>query len=147
MPEQPSDNTEEFPPPPTPSSLAPTITVVFVHGVILAAFVGSLLFVLPKFRDIFASVGAELPARTAFVLKLGGWTQRFGLLVPLLVAGFLVLDGLVYYHLRQHGATGWARAWWLFWLLLEGAAVVGLVLSVFLPLVTLMTQVGARAGG
>ncbi|HUW58623.1 MAG TPA: hypothetical protein VMZ92_18445 [Planctomycetota bacterium] len=145
MTEPTTDTTEEFPPTP-PSPVGATITVVFAHGVILTAFVGSLLFVVPKFEEIFKSFGTELPARTQFILNVGNGVKAIGIFLPLIVAGFLVLDGLVYYHLRRQGADGWARAWWLFWLLLEGAAVVGLVIALFLPLVQLMSQVGASAG-
>ena len=146
MTEPTTDVTEDFPPPP-PSPLGATITVVFVHGVTLTAFVAALLIVLPKFQDIFASFGTELPARTAFALNIANGVKAVGIFVFLILAGFLVLDGLVYYHLRRNGATGWARAWWLFWLLLTGTAVVGLVIAVFLPLVQLMADVGAGAGG
>ena len=142
MSEQPPTASQGLQTPPA-SLLAPTISTVVAHGALLALIALCVMIVLPRFREIFASFGTELPARTVFVINIGTWVKEYALLVPVLLVGFMVLDGLVYYHLRQHGATGWARAWWLFWLLLEGAAVLGIVIAVFLPLVHLMRQVGS----
>ena len=123
------------------SPLAATFTTGFVHGVVLVGITGFMMFGLPRLASLFASVGIEVPAYTIFVIDLGRWVTTYLLAAGGVAAGFLVLDGLVYYHLRQRGATGWARAWWLFWLLLEGVAVAGLVVMLFVPLVRVMTVV------
>ena len=139
-------------PPPVPrlgeepqvkSLLAPTLFTVLLHGLVALGVIFCLTAVVPKFRDIFASFGTTLPVVTTMVIAVSGAAKNCGALLPVVLAAFLAADGFIYYALRREAQPIWSRLWRIAVLLVAGAAVAGIVLALFLPLVTLMTQVGS----
>ncbi len=68
---------------------------VVVVAVIVTAIL--LLKVVPQFKDVFSSFGAELPAFTLFVIGLSEWLQGswFIILVGLIVLGYVYRQALV----------------------------------------------------
>lgn len=58
--------------------------------VVVALMVSSvlLIFVIPKFKDLFLSFGAELPLYTRFILGIANKTKQYGWLVFIIIASF-----------------------------------------------------------
>lgn len=63
--------------------------VVGVLALFITAFL--LVFIVPIFADMFASMGSELPAITQFVLTLSGLLQRYWWLMLLGVGGLVAI--------------------------------------------------------
>jgi type IV pilus assembly protein PilC len=86
------------------SALSYPCVVVCITCVVVAVI---MVWVVPVFEGIFASLGAELPALTQTVLQLSRWlTQGSGILSLLAV---LVLFGMLSHGLRQQA---WFQLWW-----------------------------------
>lgn len=126
------------------SLLGPMFLMLVNHGVILLGIAAVMLFVVPKFHEIFRSFDTELPTLTVLVLGVAQHAKNVLILFPAL-AVLLAFDAFVYYFLRREVGIGWGTAWWWFVILLEGAAVLAVVLAVFLPLMVLMGRVGESA--
>jgi type IV pilus assembly protein PilC len=61
----------------------PSIVLVFAGLMIVALF----LFVLPRFKDIFASMNVPMPAVTQALFSMSDWLQKFWWLVGMLSVG------------------------------------------------------------
>lgn len=68
---------------------------VLIVGIIVSAIL--LVKVVPSFKDIFASFGAELPAFTLFVLKLSDYAQSYWFIALIAV----ILSGYGFARLRR----------------------------------------------
>jgi type IV pilus assembly protein PilC len=64
----------------------PSIVLVFAGLMIVALF----LFVLPRFKDIFASMNVPMPAVTQALFSTSDWLQKFWWLVLMLAVGAVV---------------------------------------------------------
>ncbi len=68
------------------------LAVVFIAVIVTLIL---LIKVVPTFRDLFESYGAELPGFTVFVLQISDLIQNFGLyLIVLFIAGSVVIRNL-----------------------------------------------------
>ncbi len=65
-----------------------------VLGLALIVSIVLVVYVLPKFRDFFASLNAKLPLPTRILLAMARWTSHWGLIVGALIAA-LVVAGLI----------------------------------------------------
>lgn len=78
------------------------VTVALVAAIITA---GLLIFVVPQFKNIFHSFGAELPWFTQTIMQISSWVQ-YGYQQWL---GGLILGGIAYRYLIPH--FNWVNAW------------------------------------
>ncbi|MFQ6609394.1 MAG: type II secretion system F family protein [Fidelibacterota bacterium] len=60
----------------------PVMIIVFLFATLLFAF----LFIIPKFGEVYASLGAELPLFTTLILRVGDWVQANVLFIIMMVA-------------------------------------------------------------
>lgn len=67
--------------------LYPSIVAIIT----LLLSIALLVFVVPQFISMFESFGQDLPAFTLFVLKISEITGKFWWLIPLLIAGLVLL--------------------------------------------------------
>lgn len=61
-----------------------------------------LIKVVPTFKDLFSSYGAELPEFTQFVLNISETLQAHGLLILMMLVGFVILINQLY---KRHKKT------------------------------------------
>lgn len=83
--------------------LRSTIIGAMIYPIILiavsAAVMAAMVFgVLPKFGEVFSTLGRPIPASTAFMLDVGTWARANGLFV----AGAMAAVGFGLWHMRQH---------------------------------------------
>ena len=64
----------------------PTIVLVFAGLMVVAL----LLFVLPKFKEIFASMNVDMPPVTQFLFDASDWTQKFWWVLLMLGIGGVI---------------------------------------------------------
>lgn len=70
---------------------------------------GLFTFVLPRFRELFSTLGVELPPSTRFLMNLSGWVGAHGILV---VAGLVaVVVALAAGYRSPAGQRWWAGAY------------------------------------
>lgn len=60
-----------------------------------------LIKVVPTFKDLFSSYGADLPAFTAFVLKISNFLQDHGLVTFVAIAAILFFGNRLYKHNKK----------------------------------------------
>lgn len=82
----------------------PAVLVVMCLGVMGGLFG----FVLPRFRTLFSTLGADLPASTRIMMDLSDWLGGHWLLVLIAVAG--TLTGLIVAFRSPGGQRWWAGA-------------------------------------
>ena len=102
--------------------------VLFAPTVI--AHIAVPVFVVPTFRDLFASMGGTLPAPTAFLVAMGAW-----LAVPL-----VAFDALVFW-----GFARLARRYWIGLLFAPlfagGILAVPIIWALYVPMFEIVTLV------
>ncbi len=64
---------------------------LLVLGVILAASIGLMLLVVPKFKNIYTSVNADLPAVTKIVMNLSEFIKNHIFLIAVIITGVVIL--------------------------------------------------------
>jgi len=112
------------------------------HGLVPVGLLIFLVFVVPKFEDIFKSFGLpELPAVTTLVMSVSHFAKQCFVVPLAIVAAFLAGDVFIYHRLKRTGDPIWYRLWGVFVLLVEGAMVLAVMLAVFLPLMVDVTAV------
>ena len=111
------------------------LTTVIRHGLVPVGLVLVLVFVVPKFEEIFKGLGLrELPTMAQIVIAASHFAKRW-FIVPLgMVAVFVAADVFIYYRLKRSGDPVWYRIWGVLILLIEGAAVLVVMLALLLPL-------------
>ena len=72
----------------------PIIVLFFAGGIVLAMF----YFVLPKFKEIFASMNVEMPEMTKFLFTMSDFMLAYWYSGPIIAAA-------VFFGLRQYGST------------------------------------------
>ena len=90
------------------SALTYPIVVFLVMIGVVSALV---LFVIPKFAELYAQMDIELPGLTLAMIAVSEFTAKYWFLVlglPLL--GFLLYQ---LFYFRSHGFRRWNHAWWL----------------------------------
>lgn len=83
--------------------LRSTIVGAMIYPVILIAVSGAVMAamifgVLPKFGEVFSTLGRPIPASTALMLEVGTWARANGLIV----AGTLAAAVFGLWHMRRH---------------------------------------------
>jgi len=63
------------------------ITVILA---LVAAFVTVIMFVVPKFKEIFAELGANLPAATKFLLATESFFSNYGILIVIFLIALFI---------------------------------------------------------
>ncbi len=117
------------------------------HAMIGTVVAYILLFVVPKFKEIFKSFEMALPAITVLVLRVSTLAQwYFFFLAPACVV-LLAADVAIYVLLRRYTRRVFAELWWWAVTLALIGAVILIVLAVFLPHIQLMSEMGRQAGG
>ena len=128
---------------PKPEPLLPPVLVMLLfHALGLAALCFLLYSTVPQFVDIFKGVGMELPVVTQRVIRASRVASDWAYAVPLVLAGFLALDAWIYYLIRRKHGKAWAHVWWSVVFALEIVALAVVVVALFQPFVTMMSQVG-----
>jgi len=142
-------------PPPMPTAVSTTSPPVrawwvlwplISHGLILAGICVVLTVSVPKFQEIFKSLGVDLPLMMRVVFTASSLAKHWGFLILPASAGALALDALFYAFLRRRGWHVVAALWWWCITILGILVVAFLCLGTYLPLVTLMRAMGASAG-
>jgi len=119
--------------PKSASALGPTLRMLFIHALIPIGLTFFLLYRVPEYLQIFEDWQVALPWITVLIINLSDFARRHVLFLPLMAAAFLVLDGAMYYALRQLEEGIWSWLWWGFVLLAEGAALAAVLYAVVLP--------------
>ena len=57
-------------------------------------------FVLPEFETIFSDGEVRVPPETRFILDAGAWIRKWGSVLPLVIAGFLLVGQFIGRHYR-----------------------------------------------
>ncbi|NQT89367.1 type II secretion system F family protein [bacterium] len=74
------------------SALIYPAAVISVAGAILAAI---MIFIIPKFKDMFDDMRMELPALTNMLVNFSHWLKNFWYLLPLIPFSFFVILKLI----------------------------------------------------
>ena len=115
------------------------LALVLAAGLVLAV----LIFIVPRFQQVFNDFGVELPIMTRTTLQASSFVVGHkALSVSLIVAfigGLVALVALLPRHwrllLRIYSVVGW---------IILGCIVVVLVLGLYLPLINLMSGMASR---
>ena len=147
-PPEPPPLPETVPAPASPAEARPEWIVwpLVSHGILLAAIVLTLTVVTPKFREIFASFGAQLPWVMVLIFRLSAMATKWFLLFVPALGAFLGGDVAVYVLLRRYGSRGYATLWWWGVSLVLIGVFMAIVLALFFAHIPLMTSVGNAAG-
>lgn len=78
---------------------------VFVILIMLAAFVLTIVFIVPKFEDLFATFGTNLPLPTRILMWLSDLFIDFWYLMIILVGG--ATGGIIYHYQTHAGRRFW----------------------------------------
>lgn len=70
------------------SAMGYPIAVMVVAGIVTSIL---LIFVVPQFKEVFASFGAELPAFTLFVIGISEFMQTWWFVIGLVMAGMITV--------------------------------------------------------
>jgi len=133
-----------MPPKRDESLITHTVVTTILHGLCLAGLFVVLVVRVPKFHEIFKSLGTELPTITVVVLNISVWCTRYALLVfpglGLVLAGYAV----VYYFARKNCRPVWHILWSGACYALFLLAVMLITQAMFLPLFQLMNAVESK---
>ena len=126
-------------------ALVGTGVTVVIHAVLLFGAVFALIWIVPRFKEMFADMRIELPALTLFLITMSDWLKNFWYLAFPGVMGLLVFDALVYWLLaRRRGTWVLSALWFVAVTVAMGlGAIFFIVLPLHLPLTTLMTSIGS----
>jgi MSHA biogenesis protein MshG len=113
---------------------------LFVILIMIGAFILTIVFIVPKFKDLFAGFGADLPIPTRILLGLSYVFQNFWLLVLLVVLGAAV--GIYYHHRTHAGRRFWDRLLLNSWLV--GVFLKQAIYSRFCRMLGLMLKSGVN---
>jgi len=80
---------------------------IIVSSVAVLTVTFLMIFVVPKFLDVYSDLGAELPLATRFLIAVSTAVQRFWWLVGSIIAGTIV--GLKFWLKTEEGALLWDR--------------------------------------
>ncbi len=125
-------------------ALVGTGVTAAIHAALLLAGVFALIWIVPRFKEMFADMRIELPVLTRLLISVSDWHRNFWYLAFPGVMGLLVFDALVYWMLaRRRGTWVLSALWFVAVTVAMGlGAIVFIVLPLHLPLVTLMTAIG-----
>lgn len=73
------------------SAMGYPIAVLVVAGIVSSIL---LIFVVPQFKEVFASFGADLPAFTLFVIGMSEFMQKWWFFIALVIGG--IISGVVW---------------------------------------------------
>ena len=130
----------------TKSDVGTTIWSVFGLVMVLIAvglLLGVMVFIVPRFAEVFADFGEDLPVITKIVLAISHFLCTWWFVVIPLVG--LVVAGLVALYVqlpryRKLLASIYVVVGWI----LFAIGVIGVVFAIFMPLITLMTAMSER---
>ena len=128
-------------------ALVGTVVTVVIHAALLFGAVFALIWIVPRFKEMFADMRIELPALTLFLITMSDWLKNFWYLAFPAVMSLLAVDALVYWALaRRRGTWVLSALWFIAVTVAMGlAAIFFIVMPLHLPLVTLMTAIGQVA--
>jgi len=126
-------------------ALVGTGVTVVIHAVLLFGAVFVLIWIVPRFKEMFADMRIELPALTLFLITMSDWLKNYWYLAFFPgVISLLAVDALVYWALARRRRTWVLSALWFVAVTVAMglAAIFFIVMPLHLPLVTLMTAIG-----
>lgn len=121
----------------------------FLPAFILLSFiVGLLVFLVPKFREIFSDFRTSLPTLTCLLILVGDYCQRFYLWLLVLPIALAVPLPLTIYYYRTENTRGVVKilliTTTLIFALFTLLAILTFV-ALFLPLITLISSLSGGA--
>ncbi len=81
----------------------PAVLMLMCLGVIVALFT----FILPRFAEMFETMGVDLPPTTALMIHSATWSRQHGILVLSLLT--IIVTGLVMFMRSEQGRRAWSR--------------------------------------
>ena len=117
-----------------------TILAITTHAFIPLIWIFLALFIVPKLIGGFMESNFEIPALTAFFIKLIGFISKYWLFYLFLLLLFLVADGAVYFSLLRSSGKFPAGLWSIVVILAEGALTVLCIIVLCLPLMKIVTR-------
>jgi len=120
------------------------VAVLLAHGLAILAFVALLVFLVPRFAEVYAGFGAPLPVATRLVMSIADFLLHGGFL---LVAVLLALDVAICWLLQKFAGLKALVAWGV--LVLVGILACGAVsaLVIYLPSTRLETGLDTTEAG
>lgn len=81
----------------------PAVLMLMCVGVIIAMFT----FILPRFAEMFDTMGVDLPTTTALLIGASGWCRAHAMLLLILIGGGI--GGGVFFFKSEQGRRFWSR--------------------------------------
>ena len=121
-----------------------TAVTVFLHGSLLLGAFFVLVYIVPRFKEMFADMRMELPALTQLLIAVSDLCRSHWYALLPGLALLLAVNALIFWLLASRRQT-WPLS--IVWFLLVTVGAVGggvtfLVMALFLPLMFLMQNIG-----
>ena len=121
-----------------------TAVTVFLHGSLLLGAFFVLVYIVPRFKEMFADMRMELPALTQLLIAVSVLCRSHWYALLPGLALLLAVNALIFWLLASRRQT-WPLS--IVWFLLVTVGAVGggvtfLVMALFLPLMFLMQNIG-----
>ncbi len=113
---------------------AATILTLALHAILPTAWFVFAMFVAPLFMDSLDGLGVNSGQTISAALRLAELSGRYGWLFAGIMACFLAADGLIYTALLRSNGRSTAAFWSATVVLLQIAATVFIIISVYLLL-------------
>jgi type IV pilus assembly protein PilC len=115
--------------------IAATVTVG-LHGALGFAFFVLMLFVVPRFKQLFAEFGMKLPWATEKIIGISDWLVNYWYVAVLVALALLALDGAIVFLCWQRRSTRivgilWVLLLLVLWLVMMAAAALLIGLAYF----------------
>jgi len=123
---------------------AGTIITVALHGALALAFAIVLVYVVPRFKEMFADMRIELPALTQLLITMSDACKNLWYALVLALGAVLTVDAAVFWFLAPRRST-WVYGilWFLIvTLVVGGGGAAFIVIALFQPLLVQMQSIG-----